>query len=156
MTTHEPSYDTEPTYGMRNALRLVLLFYAPGQWDQDRRDEWRRLTGTSEATTKVLCDHVRSALMIGAAGDCNEYFRVYGLTAGHVLTERDVEDLKNLLAEFNDEEPAAEAYHRGRLGGLLEAGGQAAVDKAMATDAKMTDDAVRNAMERFKDMAGRR
>jgi hypothetical protein len=156
MTTHEPSYDTEPTYGMRNALRLVLLFHAGGEWDQGRRDEWKRLTGTSEATTKVLCDHIRSALMIGAAGDAGEWFRIYELVPGHVLTERDVEDVKNLLADLRDEETAVEAFHHGRLDGLFEAGGQAAVDRALAADAKMTDDAVRNAVERYKDMAGRR
>lgn len=156
MTSHEPNYDKEPSYGMRNALRLVLMFYAVGPWHQDRRDEWRRLTGTYEATTKVLCDHVRSALAVGAAGDAGESERLYGLKAGHVLTERDAEDIHNLVCDHNDEIGIqCENYHLGRVNAFYQIGGQKLVDEMLAKDKAMGDEAVRRAMEKFKDMGGR-
>lgn len=46
---------------MVTALRAVLLFYSPG-WTEERREEWTRLTGHSDATTAVLCETVRRAL----------------------------------------------------------------------------------------------
>jgi hypothetical protein len=157
--THEPSYDTEPTYGMRNALRLVLLFYTVGEWSRDRKEEWKRLTGTYEATTKVLCDHVRSALAVGCVGDAQEYERIYGLPVGHVLTERDHEDIQNLLGELNDAEGNVESYHRGRLDGAFAAGGQEAVDKLVKSDeafSQKMQKAALDALDRWKDMGVRR
>lgn len=158
ITPHrEPSYDTEPTYGMRNALRAVLLFYAGGPWTQDRRDEWRRLTGSTEASTKVLCDHARSALAIGAAGSADEHQHLYGLTAGHVLTERDVEHIQNLLADNNDQIGATtDALHNGRMQAFFEIGGQKLVDEKMAADEAMVDAAVQRALDRWRDMQGTR
>ena len=47
---------------MEDALKAVLLFHSGGEWDSLRRAEWAALTGSSEATTKVLCDTVRAAL----------------------------------------------------------------------------------------------
>ena len=44
------------------ALEAVLLFYRGDWWDEGERQEWSRLAGTQEATTKVLCDVVRAAL----------------------------------------------------------------------------------------------
>jgi len=58
----EPRYSSKPSYDLEDALRAVLLFHSTGEWDEPKRTEWRRITGTNEATTKVLCDHVRSAL----------------------------------------------------------------------------------------------
>jgi hypothetical protein len=60
----EPSYTGEPSYDIKDALRLVLLFYESPYWTSEEKAEWLRITGTSEATTKVLCDHVRSALAV--------------------------------------------------------------------------------------------
>jgi hypothetical protein len=54
----------EPSYAVADALRLVLLFHTGGDWTAERRAEWLRITGSTEATTKVLCDHVRSALAL--------------------------------------------------------------------------------------------
>jgi hypothetical protein len=34
--------------------RAVLLFYEPGPWDERKAELWRALTGTDEATTRVL------------------------------------------------------------------------------------------------------
>lgn len=61
MPDHEVNYKQEPSYEVKDALRLVLLFYTI-DWTPEKRAEWLRITGTEEATTKVLCDHIRSAL----------------------------------------------------------------------------------------------
>ena len=44
-----------------DALKLVLLFYTSG-WTAEDQAEWLRITGCTEATTKVLCNHVRTVL----------------------------------------------------------------------------------------------
>jgi hypothetical protein len=67
---HEPHYESEPSYAVADALRLVLLFHDGGEWNTEKRLEWLRITGTREATTKVMCDHVRSMLaLIEQEGD---------------------------------------------------------------------------------------
>ena len=45
-------------------LRAVLLFYQAPEWDDAQRLEWEDITGESEATTKVLCDSIRTLLGI--------------------------------------------------------------------------------------------
>lgn len=45
----------------------TLLFHSGGPWDAKRRDEWRRLTGSDEATTKVLCDTIRRIISASAS-----------------------------------------------------------------------------------------
>lgn len=47
---------------MRDALRLVLMFHAGGEWGELRREQWKSITGTYEATSKVMCDHIRRVL----------------------------------------------------------------------------------------------
>jgi hypothetical protein len=47
---------------LESALRAVLLFYTVGPWDDLKRNEWELIIGTKEATTKVLCNHIRSVL----------------------------------------------------------------------------------------------
>jgi len=47
---------------LHDALRLVLLFHQGGVWTADAQAEWSRIAGTPEATSKVLCDHVRAVL----------------------------------------------------------------------------------------------
>jgi hypothetical protein len=54
---------------IEDALRAVLMFHEGGEWSADRRAEWKRITGSDEATTKVLCDHVRAALVLASEGD---------------------------------------------------------------------------------------
>jgi hypothetical protein len=54
--------EADPSCNVADALKLPLLFHAGGEWDAARRAEWLRITGTTEATTKVLCDHIRSTL----------------------------------------------------------------------------------------------
>lgn len=47
---------------VRDALRLPLLFHHGGPWTPEDRAEWIRITGVDEATTKVMCDHIRATL----------------------------------------------------------------------------------------------
>lgn len=46
----------------RAALRLPLLVHGAGPWTEERREEWRSITGTDEATTRVMCDTIRALL----------------------------------------------------------------------------------------------
>ncbi len=43
------------------AFRLVLMFYHP-EWDDAKRRAWQAITGSDEATTKVMCDHIRKVM----------------------------------------------------------------------------------------------
>jgi hypothetical protein len=63
----EPNYEGEPSLDVDDALKLVLLFHGGGAWDDAKIAEWFRITGTREATTKVLCDHLRSMLALMGA-----------------------------------------------------------------------------------------
>ena len=47
---------------LREACRMVLLFYNTGYWTKANADEWASVTGEIDATTRVLCDTVRRAL----------------------------------------------------------------------------------------------
>lgn len=57
--------DAEAGRGMArisNAERLaraVLLFHHGGEWTHSDAEVWHALTGTHQATTKVLCDLAR-------------------------------------------------------------------------------------------------
>lgn len=63
----EPDYIADVSTDIFDALRLVLLFYSAGCWDDAKQQEWLRISGTKEATTKALCDHIRSALAFHGA-----------------------------------------------------------------------------------------
>lgn len=153
----EPSYDTETTYGMRNALRAVLLFHGGIPWDKDKIDEWRRLTGTTEATTTVLCKLVRAALSIGCSGNCGEEGeRLWGVSPGHVLTEKDVEDIKHIISDHNDQiADSAESFHLGRIDAWRSIGGDELVEKNLKAEEAERDEIVERAMDRFRDQLGR-
>jgi len=47
---------------LRAALELPLMFHASGPWDEDKRRRWKEITGSDEATTKIMCDHIRNVL----------------------------------------------------------------------------------------------
>ena len=47
---------------LRATLELPLLFHSGGVWDDTKRRRWREITGTEEATTRVMCDAIRRAL----------------------------------------------------------------------------------------------
>lgn len=57
-----PPSDPHRADGYYRALCAVLLFHSPSLWTDTKRLCWMELTGSSEATTKVLCDTVRKAL----------------------------------------------------------------------------------------------
>ncbi len=61
---YDPRYTGEPSFAVEDCLMLPLLFHGGGMWDEKRRAEWLRITGTTEATTKVMCDHLRRALAV--------------------------------------------------------------------------------------------
>lgn len=44
----------------RNLLRAVLLFHSGGIWDEEKAASWKLFTGSEEATTKNMCDAIRS------------------------------------------------------------------------------------------------
>lgn len=48
----------------KKALAAALLFHNGQPWDKAASSEWFKLTGSYEATTKVLCDTVRRALLL--------------------------------------------------------------------------------------------
>ena len=47
---------------MKEALGLVLRFHAGGLWTPENAEEWERITGSRDATTKAMCDHIRAVL----------------------------------------------------------------------------------------------
>ena len=47
---------------LEDALKLVLMFHKGGIWSAENVIEWRRITGSEEGTTKVMCDHIRKVL----------------------------------------------------------------------------------------------
>lgn len=54
-------------------VRAALLFHSASPWDDTKRLRWLELTGSTEATTRALCDFLRSILLpptyIVAPGD---------------------------------------------------------------------------------------
>jgi hypothetical protein len=47
---------------LRAALALVLMFYTVGEWSDEKKTEWKRITGNDDASTKAMCDHIRQVL----------------------------------------------------------------------------------------------
>jgi hypothetical protein len=45
---------------LRAALELPLLFYT-ADWSEPTMARWLEITGTTQATTKIMCDHIRKA-----------------------------------------------------------------------------------------------
>lgn len=43
--------------------RAILLFHQGGPWTAEDSREWELLTGSTEATTKTLCDFAEHLLM---------------------------------------------------------------------------------------------
>lgn len=46
------------------ALELPLLFHGGSPWDDEKAAKWEAITGSKEATSKVMCDHLRLALEV--------------------------------------------------------------------------------------------
>jgi hypothetical protein len=49
--------------GTERLARAVLLFDRGGAWTADNMAEWKVVTGSSEVTSKVLCDVAREVLV---------------------------------------------------------------------------------------------
>lgn len=47
---------------VQEALELPLLFHSGGAWDDDKRARWKAITGSDDASTKAMCDHIRETL----------------------------------------------------------------------------------------------
>lgn len=47
---------------LTDALHAVLMFHSEFNWNDDKRAEWKHITGREDATTRTLCDHVRKVL----------------------------------------------------------------------------------------------
>jgi hypothetical protein len=58
----------DKTQKMESALEAVLMFYNTPYWTAADQLKWEAIVGVDkEATTKVLCDHIRSVLNEAAA-----------------------------------------------------------------------------------------
>lgn len=53
---------TENERLLMQACTATLLFHSGQPWTQNNATQWFLLTGSQEATAKVLCDFVRSVL----------------------------------------------------------------------------------------------
>jgi len=83
-------------------------------------------------------------------GDAHEWMRLLDLSAGHVLTDQDIADIRVLIDDHNDEiGNSADAYHRAREQVLHEIGGEALVKAAAEADEWQSQVAVSKAMEHF-------
>lgn len=45
-----------------DAARAALLFHSASPWDVEKAAEWKRLTGSDDATTRALCEFLRVAI----------------------------------------------------------------------------------------------
>jgi hypothetical protein len=54
------------------ALEATLLFHSGGLWDKEKSSKWFQITKAYDATTKVLCDHVRQVLRRADEPDVSE------------------------------------------------------------------------------------
>lgn len=52
---------TEHAKWLEEALELPLLFHGLG-WSPEDAARWKEITGQREATTKVMCNHIRAAI----------------------------------------------------------------------------------------------
>lgn len=46
---------------MLAALELPSLFYSV-EWTEGRKTRWKQITGLAEATTRIMCDHIRKVI----------------------------------------------------------------------------------------------
>ncbi len=44
------------------ALDAVILFHSGGPWNNSKIAKWKSITGAGEATSKILCKHIRKVL----------------------------------------------------------------------------------------------
>lgn len=86
--------------------------------------------------------------------DGDAFFRLYGLSSGHVLTVADIDDLEKVLNDYNDELGASsDAYHAAREQVLREIGGDELVQAAALADKWQSKVAVDRALAHFYSVA---
>lgn len=49
---------------LMEVVEAFLLFHDGGYWDAPKASRWKSLTGSEEATTKVLCDFARQVMAL--------------------------------------------------------------------------------------------
>jgi len=59
-----PDEALESSTSMEDALNATLLFHSGGPWTEEKQAQWVEITGRTEATSKVLCDHIRWVLSL--------------------------------------------------------------------------------------------
>jgi hypothetical protein len=117
--------------------------------DDDCPDELSRYAEASAVLAIVRAHEGMSG--VDAYGDAGEGERLWGLSAGHVLTEQDVKDLECLMADHNDAiGHEAEKWDEARKATLREIGGDALVAAVEAKDEAMISAAVERAMAKFR------
>lgn len=123
------------------------------KFESDCPDE---LTRYAEASAVLAIVRAHEGLTgVDAYGDAGEGERLWGLTAGHVLTEQDVKDLECLMADHNDAlGHEAEKWHQARIATLREIGGDALVAAAEARDEQLINSAVEKALTKFREKTG--
>lgn len=82
--------------------------------------------------------------------ETSEFFRVYGWTAGRVLSEADIADVQKVLSDYNDEiGESTNAYHNAREQVLREIGGEELVKAAAEAAEWQSSVALSRAFEHF-------
>jgi hypothetical protein len=94
---------TEKCIRLFACVKATLLYHRGGPWSHERSEDWAKLTGMAEATTRNLCEFIRGQLhtcteplassactvetwcvrQVGHEGECSP---VFGATAGGVPT----------------------------------------------------------------------
>ena len=107
----------------------------------------------AKAIIAIVSAH-RGPTGIDSCGDAGEGERLYGLTAGHVLTEADIRDIEVLIADHNEEiGNSADKFQEARVATLHEIGGPALVAAVEANDQAIINAAVEKAMARFAEQS---
>lgn len=146
-----------------NGLRILRAIDAhelgdPEWWPDFRRDPYLFLIRCADDIADKIWGVMlaRGVVKRPGPGECHgdghEWERLYGLGIGHVMTESDVADIKNLLADWDDEMgEATNAHHEGRIQALHDIGGDKLVAAANAVDSALADRAVAQAMKIFDE-----
>lgn len=122
---------------------------AASKFEGDAPEELSRYAEASALLAIVRAHEGMSG--VDAYGDAGEGERLWGLTAGHVLTDQDVKDLECLMADHNDAIGyEAEKWDQARKATLREIGGDALVSAVEAKDEAMISASVERAMAKFR------
>jgi hypothetical protein len=59
MSAAEQGRDMAKLTSAERLARAVLLFFDPGEWTREKREQWLAVTGNDECVSKVLGDLAR-------------------------------------------------------------------------------------------------